>query len=127
MGCFYEGHDSKIADHPKGGVERVFRGVGVPFVEDKECDFRQGYPVDGAGPEVLDGRPDHLERLLAIYLGEAIGARCVVSIGAISVTAFLSVGLRNGVLLGEVEEISWSGSKWRLCEKIVTSSRSSSP
>jgi hypothetical protein len=90
---------------PKAVWNEFFVGFGFPSWKTKNAIFYRALGAAGLGPQVFDGRPDHIEALLALYLGEDRGCRCCVSIDAISVTASLSVDLRNRILVGGVQEI----------------------
>jgi hypothetical protein len=87
---------------PKAVWNELFVGFGFPSRNTKKALFYGVLQGEGIGPDVFDGRPEHLEGLLASSLGEDIGCRCILSIDAISVTASMSVDLENGVLPGGV-------------------------
>jgi hypothetical protein len=73
---------------------------GFPSWKTKNAMFYIALGSAGIGPTMFGGQPAHIEALVDLCLGEAKGCRGCVSIDAISVTASLSVDLRNRVLLG---------------------------
>jgi hypothetical protein len=78
-----------------------------------------------SGQTSFDGQPDHLEMLLGILLRGGWGARCVVNVDAISVTAALGVSVKTAVLEGGIVDMDLTeGRLWR-CYATVACSRTS--
>ena len=59
----------------------------------------------GLAVDVFNGEPENVQRLLDVYFREALSARIVVSIDAISLTPCLSVDLHNARLIGGTEAV----------------------